>query len=164
MAGSHPALVIDPLSEGTLVPSLSCFYAPWLVMFYRAAIRSEIAGQRTLSSRKDFSMHVSRLDLERLVVDQLPNPELSALQVHLQECRACQVELTAKLDEEEAGSPQVNSNTAARIKVLNPITSSADAVAAARALGTGCGSRPGRRAAACHCREIRRHVRMQAGR
>jgi hypothetical protein len=69
-------------------------------------------------------MHVSRLDLERLVVDQLPNPELSALQVHLQECRACQVELTAKLDEEEAGSPQVNSNTAARIKVLNPITSS----------------------------------------
>jgi hypothetical protein len=85
-----------------------------------------IGGCRTKNIKlpKDFSMHVSRHDLERLVVDQLPNPELSALQVHLQECRACQVELTAKLDEEEAaGNPQVNSNTAARIKVLNPITS-----------------------------------------
>jgi hypothetical protein len=69
-------------------------------------------------------MHVNRLDLERLVVDQLPNPELSALQVHLQECRACQIELAAKLDEEEAaGNLQIISNAAARIKVLDPITS-----------------------------------------
>jgi len=69
-------------------------------------------------------MHVNRMDLERLVVDPLPNPELSAIQVHLQECQACQIALTAKLSEEEAaGNPRVNSNTAAKIKVLDPITS-----------------------------------------
>jgi hypothetical protein len=69
-------------------------------------------------------MHLSRVDLEGLVVDQGPNPVLSALQAHLHECRACQTELVAKLKEEEAaGNPLINSNTPARIKVLDPITS-----------------------------------------
>jgi hypothetical protein len=70
-------------------------------------------------------MHLNRLDLERLVVDDLPNPELSAIQLHLQECRACQLDLATKLDEEEeaAGNPQVVSSSEARIKVLDPITS-----------------------------------------
>ena len=67
-------------------------------------------------------MHLTPAHLERLVVEQGPDPELSAIQVHLQECRACQAELSAKLhDEEVAGNRQVNSW--ARIKILNPITS-----------------------------------------
>jgi hypothetical protein len=66
-------------------------------------------------------MHVSRFDLERLVVDQLPNVELAAIQVHLQRCSACQIELVARLDAEDApGTPTIS---AARIKVLDPITS-----------------------------------------
>jgi hypothetical protein len=69
-------------------------------------------------------MHINRLDLERLVVDPLPNKELTEIQAHLQECQACQKALAAKLAEEEtAGNPQVNSNAGARIKVLDPITS-----------------------------------------
>jgi len=69
-------------------------------------------------------MHINRNDLERLVVDPLPSPEISAIQRHLQECPSCQCEIAAKLDEEEAaGNPLVNSNAAARIKVLDPITS-----------------------------------------
>ena len=69
-------------------------------------------------------MHISRVALERLVVAQTPSRELTALQTHLQKCRACQAELVAKLDEEEAAvNSQIDSNTAARIKVLDPITS-----------------------------------------
>lgn len=69
-------------------------------------------------------MHVSRFDLERLVVDPLPNAELTAIQCHLQECRACQIELASKLDaEQEAENPKVISKSEARIKVLDPITS-----------------------------------------
>ena len=69
-------------------------------------------------------MHIDRDDLERLVVDPLPNKNLTEIQVHLQECRACQEALAAKLSEEEAaGCPQVNANAGARIKVLDPITS-----------------------------------------
>jgi len=67
-------------------------------------------------------MHLTRADLESLVVEQGRDPELSAIQVHLQECAACQIELVAKLHEEEAaGNRQVSSW--ARIKILNPITS-----------------------------------------
>jgi hypothetical protein len=70
----------------------------------------------------DGCMHLTRTHLERLVVEQGPDPELSAIQVHLQECQACQTELSAKLHEEEAaGNRQINST--ARIKILNPITS-----------------------------------------
>jgi hypothetical protein len=69
-------------------------------------------------------MHISRLDLERLVVDPFPNLELTELQVHLQGCQACQRALAAQLSEEEAaGNPQINSNAAARIKILDPVTS-----------------------------------------
>jgi hypothetical protein len=69
-------------------------------------------------------MHVDRGDLERLVVDSLPNQELTEIQVHLQGCKACQSALAAKLSEEEAaGNPQINSNAAARIKILDPVTS-----------------------------------------
>jgi hypothetical protein len=67
-------------------------------------------------------MHLTRVDLERLVVEQGPNPELSAIQGHLQECAACQTELAAKLHEEEAAGNR-QSNSAARIKILNPLTS-----------------------------------------
>jgi hypothetical protein len=67
-------------------------------------------------------MHLTRVDLERLVVEQGPDAELSAIQVHLQECQACQTELAAKRHEEEvADNQQINSW--ARIKILNPITS-----------------------------------------
>ena len=64
-------------------------------------------------------MHLTRVDLERLVVEEGPNPALSEIHTHLQECIACQTELAAKLDEEEAR--QINS--VARIKILDPITS-----------------------------------------
>jgi hypothetical protein len=66
-------------------------------------------------------MHLSRLDLERLVVDQLPSIELSTIQAHLQQCPACQTELAAKLDAESAAGAETT--PAARIKVLDPILS-----------------------------------------
>jgi hypothetical protein len=62
-------------------------------------------------------MHIDRQDLERLVVDQLPNAGLSAIQFHLQECGECQAEFAAQLD---AGNSETSP---ARIKVLDPITS-----------------------------------------
>jgi hypothetical protein len=65
-------------------------------------------------------MHLTRVDLERLVVEQGPSPELSTIQDHLQECAACQTELAAKLHEEE-GNRQ--SSSAARIQILDPLTS-----------------------------------------
>jgi len=69
-------------------------------------------------------VHVNRRDLERLVVDPLPSPELTAIQIHLQDCQVCQIALAEKLNEEEAaGNPDINSNAAAKIKVLDPITS-----------------------------------------
>jgi hypothetical protein len=69
-------------------------------------------------------MHISRADVERLVVEKESLSNLSAIQCHLQECPACQAELVAKLDEEEsAGNPRINSNTNARIKMLDPLTS-----------------------------------------
>ncbi len=71
------------------------------------------------ASVSDGCMHLSLAHLERLVVEQGPDPELSAIQAHLQECVACQTKLAANLQEEE--DPKVNSW--ARIKILNPITS-----------------------------------------
>ncbi len=69
-------------------------------------------------------MHVNRGDLERLVADAAPSSELSRIRDHLHDCRTCQAELAAKLDQERmTGSAQINSNAAARIKVLDPITS-----------------------------------------
>jgi len=54
-----------------------------------------------------------------LVVSQGSVSALAAIQAHLQECVGCQIELAAKLE----ADPQINSNVAARIKVLDPITS-----------------------------------------
>jgi hypothetical protein len=59
-------------------------------------------------------MHVSRIDLEKLVVGHGSN--LAAIQTHLQECRTCQAEVAAML--EIGYSP-----TPTRVKVLDPITS-----------------------------------------
>ena len=67
-------------------------------------------------------MHLNRLDLERLVVSEGTDPELSAIQGHLNQCQTCQLELAAKLDEENA-----TANRAGRIKVLDPITSNGPA-------------------------------------
>jgi hypothetical protein len=66
-------------------------------------------------------MHLTRLDVERLLVSRTPDPELSAIQAHLQGCNACQTELAAKLDEEETATTPQNNST--RIKILDPITS-----------------------------------------
>jgi hypothetical protein len=69
-------------------------------------------------------MHISRVDVERLVIEKEPTPSESATQCHLQGCEVCQAELVASLNEEElAGNPRINSNTAARIKMLDPLTS-----------------------------------------
>ena len=68
-------------------------------------------------------MHLTRLDLERLLVEQSPDPELSAIQVHLQECAACQAELVSKIDEEADGNGGNNSSAVACIKILDPLTS-----------------------------------------
>jgi len=61
-------------------------------------------------------MHINRADLERLVVELTSNQELSAIQAHVQECRACQIDM---LD----GGPVEPRRQSARVKVLNPLTS-----------------------------------------
>ena len=58
-------------------------------------------------------MHISRCDLEKLVVGH--GSDLALLQAHLQECQTCQGEMAAELAA-EGGSD-------ARVKVLDPITS-----------------------------------------
>jgi hypothetical protein len=68
-------------------------------------------------------MHLTSVDLERLVVEKGPDPELSAIQAHLQECTACQAELVSEMDEEAAGNVENNSSTVACIKILDPLTS-----------------------------------------
>jgi hypothetical protein len=68
-------------------------------------------------------MHLTRAHLERLVVEQGPNQELSTIQTHLQECAACQTELVSKFDEEATGNVGNNSSAVACIKILDPLTS-----------------------------------------
>src|SRR5580693_4787272 len=65
-------------------------------------------------------MHLTRVDLERLVVEHGPDEELSAIQAHLQTCAACQAELVFKIDQ---GNIENESSTVACIKILDPLTS-----------------------------------------
>ena len=58
-------------------------------------------------------MHVTRIDLERLVVGH--GSDLADLQAHLQECQTCQNDMAAELETEGTSD--------ARVKVLDPITS-----------------------------------------
>src|SRR5579863_7667692 len=64
-------------------------------------------------------MHLTRADVERFVASHGVDSSLSSIQSHLQECVACQTDVTAKL---EAGASNY-SEAAARIKLLDPITS-----------------------------------------
>jgi hypothetical protein len=58
-------------------------------------------------------MHVSRIDLEKLVVGH--GSDLADIQAHLQECQDCQNEMAASLETEGTSD--------ARVKILDPITS-----------------------------------------
>jgi len=58
-------------------------------------------------------MHVSRMDLEKLVVGH--GSDLADIQAHLQECQTCQNDIAAALEFEGSSD--------ARVKVLDPITS-----------------------------------------
>jgi hypothetical protein len=61
-------------------------------------------------------MHLSRIDLEKLVVSE--PPECRILHSHLQECRSCQFELAAALDRERIETSI--EATRGCLKVLDP--------------------------------------------
>jgi hypothetical protein len=65
-------------------------------------------------------MHLSRVDLEKVVVGQ--GPESTVMQAHFQDCSACQSELATIL-ESESQEGSTNQPAPARIKALDPITS-----------------------------------------
>lgn len=104
----------------SLVRPLYCAVLLSLIVSGRMSLSWDGSQLTPVSER---CMHLTRLDLERLVVEQSPDPELSAIQAHLQECAACQDELVSKIEEETAGNVGNNSSAVACIKILDPLTS-----------------------------------------